>query len=50
MKQKIKRPLFEFQNVGDPEYSVLIEDILSVASADTIIIKMDIEGYECKVS
>ncbi len=26
-----------------------LEDILSVAKTETVIVKADIEGYECKV-
>ena len=29
--------------------SVRVEDILEVINADIIIMKIDIEGYECKV-
>ena len=37
------------QGIGAPEYSVRFEDILSLTSADTVVLKVDIEGYECKV-
>ena len=29
--------------------AVLLQDILSSISASTVVLKMDIEGYECKV-
>ena len=32
-----------------PVQSVRVEDILEVIDADIIIMKIDIEGYECKV-
>ena len=30
-------------------HAVLLEDILSTISTPTVVLKMDIEGYECKV-
>ena len=32
-----------------PVQSVLLEDVLRVIRADTIVLKIDVEGYECKV-
>ena len=32
-----------------PVQSVLLEDVLRVIQADTIVLKIDVEGYECKV-
>ena len=32
-----------------PEQRVLLEDVLRVIRADTIVLKIDVEGYECKV-
>ena len=32
-----------------PVQSVRVEDILEAIDADIIIMKIDIEGYECKV-
>ena len=29
--------------------AVILEDILSTISTPTVVLKMDIEGYECKV-
>ena len=29
--------------------AVTLQDVFSIISASTIILKMDIEGYECKV-
>jgi len=39
-----------FQDIGSPQFSVLLEDILSLAQSDQLIMKIDIEGYECKVN
>merc|ERR1711971_671358 len=36
----------KFDNVT--KYSVKLRDILDTIEADTIVMKMDIEGYECK--
>ena len=33
-----------------PVESTRVEDVLSVVDADTIVMKIDVEGYECKVS
>ena len=30
-------------------HAVLLEDILSTISTPTVVLKIDIEGYECKV-
>ena len=30
--------------------AVLLQDILSSISSTTVVLKMDIEGYECKVT
>ena len=30
-------------------HALLLEDILSTISTPTVVLKMDIEGYECKV-
>ena len=32
-----------------PVQSVLLEDVLRVIQADTIVLKIDVGGYECKV-
>jgi hypothetical protein len=37
------------QVTGPPVTSVTLPDILSSIPAGTIILKMDIQGYECKV-
>ena len=31
-------------------YSIKLKDILDTIEADTIVMKLDIEGYECKVN
>jgi hypothetical protein len=38
-----------FQVDGEPMYSVKFEDLLKVVGSNTAVLKMDIEGYECKV-
>ncbi len=38
-----------FQVYGEPMYSVKFEDLLRVVGSNTAVLKMDIEGYECKV-
>ena len=30
--------------------AILLQDILSSISSTTVVLKMDIEGYECKVT
>ena len=30
--------------------AVLLQDILSLVSSNTVILKLDVQGYECKVS
>ena len=30
--------------------AILLQDILSSVSSTTVVLKMDIEGYECKVT
>jgi hypothetical protein len=34
---------------GEPMHSVKFEDLLKVVGSNTAVLKMDIEGYECKV-
>jgi hypothetical protein len=38
-----------FQGLGDPIYSVKFEDILNHIGSAVAFLKIDIEGYECKV-
>jgi hypothetical protein len=38
-----------FQVDGKPMYSVKFEDLLKIVGSNTAVLKMDIEGYECKV-
>jgi hypothetical protein len=35
--------------VPDPVDIVLLEDVLATVTTKTAIIKIDVEGYECKV-
>ena len=36
-------------SLGEPVHAVRIEDILDTVSSKTVIMKIDVEGYECKV-
>jgi hypothetical protein len=38
-----------FQVDGEPMHSVKFEDLLKIVGSNTAVLKMDIEGYECKV-
>ena len=35
---------------SDSVNAILLQDILSSISSSTVVLKMDIEGYECKVN
>jgi hypothetical protein len=39
-----------FQGIGEPMYSVKFEDLLKAIGSNVAVLKIDIEGYECKVS
>ena len=41
---------YSFQAVGPAVFSVTLPDIFSSISSETFILKMDIQGYECKVA
>ena len=47
---KIKKTK-EYQDLGQMTKvdAVLLQDVLSSISAPTVVLKLDIEGYECKV-
>ena len=38
------------QMVNATRYSVKLRDILNTIETDTLVLKIDIEGYECKVT
>ena len=39
----------EFELVSATRYSVKLRDILNTIETDRLVLKIDIEGYECKV-
>jgi hypothetical protein len=39
----------ESKHVPDPVDVVLLEDVLGTVTSRTAIIKIDVQGYECKV-
>jgi hypothetical protein len=39
----------ESKHVPDPVDVVLLEDVLATVTSKTAIIKIDVQGYECKV-
>ena len=39
----------ELELVNATRYSVKLRDILNTIEADRLVLKIDIEGYECKV-
>ena len=45
-RKEMKTGMFTEEGVN----AVLLEDLLSSVSSPTIVLKMDIEGYECKVT
>ena len=56
--QKIKKELTDLTEyeknqlelVDAGRYSVKLRDILNTIETDTLVLKIDIEGYECKVT
>ena len=41
--------MFSLQLGAPPVETILLEDILATVTSQTAIIKMDVQGYECKV-
>jgi hypothetical protein len=39
----------ESKHVPDPVDVILLEDVLATVTSRTAIIKIDVQGYECKV-
>ncbi|XP_023348536.1 uncharacterized protein LOC111717259, partial [Eurytemora carolleeae] len=43
-----KAATLQSYEIGEPVYPVTLQDILDIITTDTVILKIDIEGHECR--